>query len=402
MTTDSRKKELDTFFSEIYKTENVATIQEAFTVAKNRNKKMKTLKLADKKYLAALFNKKGHRRDGEEALQITLSDYKSTSRPRYSFSLNKNLPSRKSRRGLSSIKRPCNLHVFNKTNYVDIPLQIEISSQKCVDIVSEEGQRYLLKRLHHSKTLDLEHLITPKQYDNNCYFNTMLVILFISDKGREFFYFFRHLMIIGELANGDKIPDKLRNLFALFNFFIESFFSGSTEALDKLDTNVLIKGIHQNIGSSKETKSFVDVNKNSSTVLYINDMINYLSIESIVFAFLNSKNPLTFNQPPHMIMLLFPKNSKQKKEMFLRRNNYVYALDSASVLSFKGTKHFCACITCNNEDYIFDGNSHSRLHKMEWKTLMNDESNTFSFEPELNIQWNFMYSEVSLIYFRIQ
>jgi hypothetical protein len=83
----------------------------------------------------------------------------------------------------------------------------------------------------------------------------------------------------------------------------------------------------------------------------------------------------------------------------LRIKKHVYKLDAASVLSFEGSPHFCACITCNGEEYIFDGNSHSRLHKKKWKSLKDDE--TFSFQPDENIKWNFFLSEVFLFYYRV-
>jgi hypothetical protein len=203
-------------------------------------------------------------------------------------------------------------------------------------------------------------------------------------------------MILGELANGDLIPADLRNLFALFNFFIECFFSGRPEAIEKLDTNVLIKAIHDKIGP---TETIVDVDVNSNTVRYITDMVNFLSLNSIDIVFLEAATNITIsNPPPHIIILLFKQNSKIPKQQVLKIKKNVYHLDSASVLSYRGPKHFCACITCNGEDYIFDGNSHSRLHKMQWKSL-NDAS--FLFPPDTHIKWSFKSSEVALIYYRV-
>jgi len=393
----TRELVLNTFFDEMLNA-NETSIAKAFATTKKKNKAIKTLTLGDKKFLVKRFTELGLRRDAEDVFQITLSNYSSKSRPRYSYSFNKQFPSRKSRNGISDLKRPCNLETFNKTKFLDIPLEIEIGdNSKCVSILSEEAQKYLLNRLRHSKHLDLQKLITPKQYDSNCYFNTMIVILFISDLGREFFYFFRHLMILGELANGDIIPADLRNLFALFNFFIECFFSGRPEAIEKLDTNVLIKAIHDKIGP---TETIVDVDVNSNTVRYITDMVKFLSLNSIDIVFLEAATDITIsNPPPHIIILLFKQNSKIPKQQVLKIKKNVYHLDSASVLSYRGPKHFCACITCNGEEYIFDGNSHSRLHKMQWKSSLTDLS--FSFPPDTHIKWSFKSSEVALIYYRV-
>jgi hypothetical protein len=394
------KRQLNTLFEELQEA-GETKLKDAYSKVKKTNHQLETLTLQDKKYLVKQFTKIGLRTDAEKVFKITISKYSSKSRPKYSYSLNKHLPSRKSRNDISDLKRPCNLSIFNKTKFLDIPLEIEIGdNSKCVSILSEEAKKYLLNRLRHSKHLDLRKLITPKQYDSNCYFNTMLVILFISDLGREFFYFFRHLMIVGELENGDEIPEELHILFSVFNYFIECFFSGRPEAIDDLDTNVLIKAIHDKLGPSEY---FADVDAESNVVHYLTEMLDYLCIGSINIErfnadYLNPETDYSINDPPHIIILFCDGSSSYKMKQTLRIKKHVYKLDAASVLSFEGSPHFCACITCNGEEYIFDGNSHSRLHKMKWKTLKDE---TFSFKPDENIKWNLFLSEVFLFYYRV-
>ena len=60
-------------------------------------------------------------------------------------------------------------------------------------------------------------MLAPKQYHSNCWFNTMFVTFFFSDKGRKFFRFMRQLMITGEKNNGEKIPHELAKIFFIFN-----------------------------------------------------------------------------------------------------------------------------------------------------------------------------------------
>ena len=391
------KRQLHTLFEDMVNADN-KSVANAYQKVNLKT----SLTLHDKKYLVKQFTKLGLRKDAEKVFKLTLSKYSSKSRPKYSYSLNKQLPSRKSRNDISDLIRPCNIDAFNKTEFLDIPLEIELANGKCVSAESDEAKDYLINRLRHSKHLNLQKLITPKQYDSNCYFNAMIVSFFISDKGREFFNFFRFLMIIGELANGDEIPEELRNLFILFNFFIECFISGRPEAIDNLDTNVLIKAIHKKIGNSQ---NLVNVDEAGNTVSYLIEMLEYLCINSINIEQFNAdmtdvEVELHNTNPLHIIILVTEGNSSFKAKQVLRIKKTVYHLDSASLISFQGSAHYCACVTCNGEDYVFDGNSHTRLHKMQWKSLINKD-HSFSFEPETEIQWNFKYSEVAFVYYRV-
>jgi hypothetical protein len=68
----------------------------------------------------------------------------------------------------------------------------------------------------------MNKIVPPVQIQSNCWFNTMFVTLFVSDKGRKFFHFFRQLMIEGIQSNGKSIPSDIRNGFALLNYAIEA------------------------------------------------------------------------------------------------------------------------------------------------------------------------------------
>ena len=54
-----------------------------------------------------------------------------------------------------------------------------------------------------------------------------------------------------------------------------------------------------------------------------------------------------------------------------------YKLDAAIVRNTK-KHHFCCCLTINGKDYVFDGVSHRRLQKYNWrKNLGKDKEWTF-------------------------
>ena len=86
-------------------------------------------------------------------------------------------------------------------------------------------QNNLLNNLKYQKKLQPELFIPPKQIESNCWFNTMYVTFFFSDKGIKFFRFFRELMITGKKIDGEPIPTDLRNLFFILNLYIESSYN---------------------------------------------------------------------------------------------------------------------------------------------------------------------------------
>ena len=72
------------------------------------------------------------------------------------------------------------------------------NGKKCVDFTLGVAQTVLLQNLASKNVQPVEDIIAPKQILSNCWFNTLYMIFFISDKGRKFFKFFRQLMIQGK------------------------------------------------------------------------------------------------------------------------------------------------------------------------------------------------------------
>ena len=137
------------------------------------------------------------------------------------------------------------------------PLQIGISEKlfgkNCVPYYDPTAVKFLLKNLSANKHIKIDKIIPPIQSQSNCWFNTMFVTLFVSDKGRKFFHFFRQLMIEGIQADGSSIPLKLRNGFALLNYAIECCLTGNKYAYI-LNTNAIINNIYTNIPQSYKDK----------------------------------------------------------------------------------------------------------------------------------------------------
>lgn len=82
-----------------------------------------------------------------------------------------------------------------------------ISKPRCLNFNNLLVKKFLLKNLMASKHLDPSKFIAPKQLYSNCWFNTMFVTFFFSDKGRKFFRFFRNLMITGRKVDKSRLED---------------------------------------------------------------------------------------------------------------------------------------------------------------------------------------------------
>jgi hypothetical protein len=286
------------------------------------------------------------------------------------------------------------------------PLKIKIKNQ-CIPYSQPTAQKYLLNKLAGNKHLQMNKIITPKQYSSNCWFNVMFVLLFISDKGRQFFHYFRNLMILGKLINNDEIPLNLRNGFAMLNYNIEACLTGNKYAMKQMNTNMIIDFLYQHITHQNIYKKGDAGNPFS----YYEALVGYLSIHSIRMKKYSTSESLSMKisfstDIPHLIILQYPIDSylyPHTKVLQFNVREYLYELDSVAIID-NDRNHFCGLLMCNKEEYGYDGMSHSRLKKMKWKQLLNTSTN-FSFYGSTDIdgktiQWNFMKGYQMLVYYR--
>ena len=321
----------------------------------------------------------------------------------YSPSINKRLQVKSLRSLTKKNLYPCN----------DL-LKINIGTRKkpiCKSYINSKVKNLMLKNLKASKHLKPEHFIAPKQLIANCWFNTMFVTFFFSDKGRKFFRFFRELMIKGKKIDGTKIEDKkLRELFFVFNLFIEASYNQQENKIhnktknktknlydqikvltNNLQTNYFIKVIYERI-NHLIYNNIPDVNDAGNPVMYYKVLINYLDYNSLKILELNIDNKINtshflinkfenYHKIPDIIIINdMESKSHYSNEYYLKNNitnkNYLYKLDSI-ILTNKGffkpktNKHFVSVCTINKKGYKFDGDSYSRLSRFEWKKLLN-------------------------------
>ena len=326
---------------------------------------------------------------------------------------------------LQSISREKVLDCNNEKAFeLKEPLKIgipgKIFGKECVPYYDLNAVKFLLKNLSANKHVKIDKIVPPIQSQSNCWFNTMFVTLFVSDKGRKFFHFFRQLMIEGVQSNGEAIPLKLRNGFALLNYAIDSCLTGNKYAYI-LDTNAIIRNIYENIPESYKKKMpyITNVDEAGNPVRYYGSLIHYLNNKSIQLTFIQNTNEKwkekVLNEIqkhiPHMIILEFydetnkttlaPQN--KPKSFFVKGVKYM--LDSC-VIRDTTKQHFSATLTCDNKEMAYDGMSFHRLVPLEWKKYINSDF-SWGFEGSndsdgTSLKWNFTNGYQMLIYYRVK
>ena len=302
-------------------------------------------------------------------------------------------------------------------------------------------KKILLHNLRASKHLDVDRFIPPIQILSNCWFNTMYVSFFFSDKGRKFFRFFRELMIIGRKVDNSPIPTNIAKIFFILNLFIEAsynqtskshtFYNKITSLSNKMNTNYFIYHIYKIlkedptsidptllINNNNKMYDVPNINDAGNPLNYYEEILNYLHYDTLKLMKhkLVSKQDITklirtkFNSPDIIIIEDFQSNSVFKLNYTIiddSNKTYNYVLDSIIITNKdhfdpKANSHFVSVLTINKKSYKYDGSSTSKLEPFNWKKLINSNKNwSFKenprYEPEL---YNFTKGYKIMFYYR--
>lgn len=285
-------------------------------------------------------------------------------------------------------------------------------SPKCVSATSKEAKNVMLYNFKADQSIKCSNIIPPFQSHANCWFNTMFMSFFVSDKGRKFMRFFRQLMIEGKTSNGNIItPAELRNVLLLFNAAIEACYNSDGNASSiglALNTNNIIGNIYSTLGKQEGIKN---VDEYGNPYKFYRDLIKYLGGGDIYVEKIENENVAQFfsnkhssGKPPHVAIVTlvdYPDGAQASsfsdKPQKVNYNGATYVLDSAIVRDIN-KNHFCCGITCNNSDMVFDGSAFSKLSSKPWKRLIN--KNTDWSPPGSKETWNFMQGYSMLLYYR--
>jgi hypothetical protein len=331
---------------------------------------------------------------------------------------------------IQSIKRDI-IHDCNNNKAFELkePLQIGLSGKlfgkTCVPYYNDKAIAFLLKNLSANKHVNPDKIVPPMQSQSNCWFNTMFVTLFVSDKGRKFFHFFRQLMIEGIQSNGKPIPNKLRNGFALLNYAIEACLTGNKYAYT-LDTNAIIRNIYEAIPQSYKNKLpyIKNTDEAGNPISYYGSLIHYLDNKSLQLLLIRDANEnwkesilndlKKQTHLPHFIILEIYDGKNlvagtsgiitNKPKSFLIQGAK-YALDSC-VIRDTTQQHFSATLTCEKNEMAYDGMSYHRLVPLSWKKYINSDY-SWEFEGSNNsdgtpLKWNFRHGYQMLLYYRVK
>lgn len=325
--------------------------------------------------------------------------------------------------------------------------------ETCLDYNNSYVKDKLINNLKASKHIDVKKFISPRQIMSNCWFNTMFVTLFFSDKGRKFFRYFRELMITGKTFDGKDIETDLAKLFFILNLFIEasyntnknksqtkkktqmsSFYKNLEILSDNLNTNFFIYHIYQIINKTDKMVAtdkllenrlrnfdIPNIKEAGNPLQYYESIFNYLDYQNIRFLKLelNDKEEIdkkldllfeTDNNIPHIITIEdFQSKSVFKNEYIFKKNgeNLKYVLDSIILTNKdhfdpKANSHFVSVLTINKKEYKFDGSSYSRLSQFKWKNMINKDKDWIfkenpNYYPE---KYNFTKGYKIMFYYR--
>lgn len=331
----------------------------------------------------------------------------------YSPSINKELVS------LKSVQRK---QLFNCNNerafLLKAPLKIGVPDKSgkktCYPYDDPVAKKYMLKNLKANKHINPNQVVPPIQELANCWFNTMFVSLFISDKGRKFFHFLRQMMIEGKQKGGNLVPNVLKDGFALFNYAIDACLTGNKYAYI-LNTNAIIQQIYNSVPEEYKDKYYYirDVDEAGNPIRYYLSLINYLGNRNLPVLFVQDCNvnwqfqvqSKIVGRLPDVIILEFfnDDDPTTNKETSFTLNEAKYSLDSC-IIRDTAQNHFSSLLTCEKKEMAYDGMSFHRLTYMDWKDKINTDFK-WQFKGSEDegrlLTWNFAKGYYMLIYYRV-
>ncbi len=305
----------------------------------------------------------------------------------------------------------------------------------CYPFAHPVAKKYLLKALAANKHMNPNHFVPPRQNDHNCWFNTMFVCFFVSDKGRKFFHAFRQMMIEGERVVRANVreriePASLREAFAVLNICVEASLTNNDVA-QTLNTNRIIERIYVSLRDKvPPNESLYNVGEKGNPLFYFDTIVRYLRLQYVEMEHVlyRNQNDETFLHAVHHVLQQRAADSNAKpahvvavrvadaasahanKPMTLRTKHrgkdVVYQLDSAILRNTpaNGGNHFAALFTCNGKEMAYDGSAVQRLEPMEWKRRLNaDEAWGIGDRGHVSRKlYNFRNGYSILLYYRVK
>jgi hypothetical protein len=238
---------------------------------------------------------------------------------------------------------------------------------------------------------------------------------FISDKGRKFNRWFRETMIRGVDPNGREISKKLKKPLWLLNKMIDASLRGFSidsgrRYADSMDTNEIIRSIYKAVSKKSNV---VKTKVASNPLTFYKELYNLISGDFMPWGTITMratqglkkviKSQLlewdSQNILPKVIFLIFYDDaSDQIKPKKIKFDNKIYKLDAIIIRNTK-RHHFSACITCNKNEYVFDGASYSAMRPFNWSEKLN-KNEEWRFAEQHDVYFNFKKGYQILMYYQ--
>lgn len=194
--------------------------------------------------------------------------------------------------------------------------KIEINN-RCEFVNTQKAKHLLKKNLYSKKLNSIHKIITPKQLNSNCWFNTFFVNFFISDRGRQFTKYLRNAMIEGKRLNKKEFSTSEKKILSYLNLAIDACLAGN-KIMYNFDTNKIIYLLFK-LFKHKYREEFVNVGEAGNPIECYEDIIN--NIEG------NKYSPFLFDLcPKHLYnsdTIYWNLNSRTKPYEAYKSNNYI-------------------------------------------------------------------------------
>lgn len=279
----------------------------------------------------------------------------------------------------------------------------------CMSIYSKPAKQQMLRLLNRKRIA--RKITAPQQKLSNCWFNTMFMCFFISDKGYKFTKMLRQCMIMGTRMDGSQISDSLKHVFLQLNTTIQASMNGVKDDYYLLkDTNQLISSLAKYYPSTYQVEEVTNVGEYGNPLVAYSVMIQYLLNEKnrkvhLVDVFSDTfeklkKGKLHIRQDILAVHLDLDKEHVEKPLEIRDSRNRLWRLDSIVI---SNEEHFICFLTIHQKEYGFDGGSYQKLQSFQWKDYINRDRN-FNLENKSITNWSFNFSKgyQILLYYRIR
>ena len=224
-------------------------------------------------------------------------------------------------------------------------------------------------------------------------------------------------MITGKKVDDSDIPDELARVFFIFNKVIEASYNQDGNSDYKLISNYNTNYFIETIYNILLEKNIVTYKKNQSgnPLGYYLAIVKYLNYDALNIATIDIYGESDFKKIKHhvvssgeapeiIIAEIIDDDSKKirnrPREFTIESGGtkHQYRLDAA-ILRDTSQQHFCSVLTCNGNEYSFDGASFSRLSQYNWSGNLNKPVK-WGFEGH-TLKWSFMNGYQMLFYYKV-